>query len=336
MDGIRIGEGDDVTSNPHRLVLDPAAQAFIDDAASRPPAEEISVEVHRAAFAASHRDDPGGPPVAERWTTIDTPGNGPLHIRIIEPLNITRPAGVLLYLHGGGWVSGNASTHDRIVRELAVRSGAAVIFPEYALSPDVRYPTALEQVCATAEWLRTDAAELGLDPARVAIAGDSEGATLAIAAILSGLRRNSFHFRSLVALTPVTDADFDTPSYLTFAQGYGLRRDVMQWHWDQYAPDPRDRSLGTVCPFRADSSDLARFPPSLIVTAEADVVRDEGEAFAARLRAAGSASTAVRYEGTIHGFAVLPALKDSAAARAAIAQAGSVLSAALRRPGVSG
>lgn len=321
-----------MTANPHGLALDPAAQAFLVSAGSHPLTHTHAAAAQRAAWAELQRDTHGtdaAAPISERWTTVETPDHGALRVRIVERSDRTAPSPAVLYLHGGGWVRGDAATHDRIVRELAIRSGAAVIFPEYALCPEARYPVALEQAYATAQWVITHGSEHGLDSTRLAVAGDSEGANLAIAVILLALQRKSFQFRQLVAFTPVTDVDFATPSYLTFAQGYGLHRDTMQWHWDQYVPNPQDRALDTVCPLRAQDRDLARFPPSLIITAEADVVRDEGEAFSARLRAAGAVSAAVRYEGTIHDFVVLNALRESGAAKAATAQAAAALAAAL-------
>lgn len=323
--------GDDVSANPHRIALDPAAQAFVVAAQNRLPAPAESVDVQRAAFVELQHANPGPltPALTEHWVTVTTADHGGVRVRIVAPTQPVGPLAVLLYLHGGGWVSGDASTHDRIVRELALSTGAAVIFPEYTRAPEARYPVAVEQAYETALWIVAHGDRHGLDPTRVAVVGDSEGANLALAVVLLSLQRNTIQFLQLVLFTPVTDSDFATESYRTFAQGYGLRRDVMQWYWDQYAPASADREQPTVCPLRADTADLARFPPSLIITAEADVVRDEGEALAQRLRAAGSMSAAVRYEGTIHDFVVLSDLQHSGAARAAIAQAASILRDAL-------
>ncbi|WP_246227470.1 alpha/beta hydrolase [Mycolicibacterium helvum] len=319
--------------DPHRFGLDPAALAFLDSTSSDPLPQYRSPSAVRSASSALQRQRPeprsGSVATTEHWVTITTPAHGSLRVHIVERADRCAPSAAVMYLHGGGWMSGDAATHDGIVRELAIRSRAAIVCPEYARAPEACYPVALEQAYATAQWLSTDGGKHGLDPCRLAIAGDSVGANLAIAAVLLAVQRSTVVFRQLVAFTPVIDADFDTASYRSFAEGFGLRRDVMQFYWDQYVPDPRDRLRDTVSPLRAATSDLARFPPSLIITAEADVVRDEGEAFAARLREAGARSTAVRYEGTIHGFAVLTALKESSAARAATAQAASILTAAL-------
>jgi len=272
------------------------------------------------------------PPISERWVSVAFPGTEAVRVRVVEAPQPAHPAPVVLYLHGGGWVNGDALSHDGVVRELALRTRAAVVFPEYSRSPEARYPVALEQSYATAAWVVEHGAELGLDPTRMAVVGDSEGANLAMALTLTTLHRNLFHFRHLIAFTPVTAADFATDSYSAFACGYGLRREQMQWYWDQYAPDRRDRERATVCPLLADDADLAQFPPSLIITAEADVVRDEGEAFAARLRSAGAVSTAVRYEGMIHDFVVVPSLAQSSAVKSALAQASSALVSTLAGP----
>jgi acetyl esterase len=327
--------GDDVSAAGPLVVLDPAAQAFVVAAQTRLPSIGESVTAHRAAFVEMQRENPSTPIplVAERWVTIGTEDHGCVRVHIVVPTHSVGPLAVVLYLHGGGWVNGDASTHRRIVRELSLRTGAAVIFPEYTRSPEARYPVAVEQAYETALWIVSHGAEHGLDPTRVAAAGDSEGANLVLAIVLMAMQRSPIRFLQLVLFTPVTDADFSTESYRTFAQGYGLRRDAMQWYWDQYAPARAAREQPTVCPLRADTSDLARFPPSLIITAEADVVRDEGEALAQRLRAAGSPSAAVRYEGTIHDFVVLSGLQHSGAAKAATAQAAAILRDAFAVPG---
>ncbi|MHA3020906.1 alpha/beta hydrolase [Mycobacterium sp. BMJ-28] len=324
-----------MTANPHGVALDPAAAAFVAAADSqrntndrRPP------EARQAVFADVQRGlaDMSGAEVTERRVTIDIPDHGPLPIHLVEPAVAERPLPAMLYLLGGGWGGGGGSTHDGIVGELATRAGVAVVLPEYGRAPEAGYPVPVEQAYATALWIAENGAEHGLDPTRLAVGGDSEGATLAIAVVLMSLQRNGPGFRQLVAFTPVTDADFATPSYLMYGEGYGLRRDEMQSRWDQYAADPTLRDVDTVCPLRADDGDLARFPPALVITAEADVVRDEGEAFAARLRSSGAVCAAVRYEGMIHDFVTLAALKNTSAARAARAQAASVLRAALTDP----
>jgi acetyl esterase/lipase len=225
-------------------------------------------------------------------------------------------------------VLGNAHTHGRLVRELAVGTGAAVVFPEYTRSPEARYPQAIEECWTAASWVAAGKAD-GLDRSRMAIAGDSCGGDLAIALTLLAKQRGGIAFRGQALFYPVTDANFDTGSYLQFAQGYFLRRDAMQWFWDQYAPDESQRDEITASPLRASLDELAGLPPALVINGEADVLRDEGQAYASKLREAGVPVTSVRYQGMIHDFVMLNALRETQAADAAIKQAVSFLSEAL-------
>ncbi len=254
---------------------------------------------------------------------------GQVPVRIVRPAGVGGTLPVILYVHGAGWVFGDAHTHDRLVRELAVGAGAAVVFPEYDRSPEARYPVAVEQSYAAAQWVVAHGAEKGLDGSRLAVAGDSVGGNMAAALTLLAKERGDVRFAAQVLFYPVTDASFDTGSYHQFAEGYFLRRDAMQWFWDQYTTDPAQRAEITASPLRASLDQLAGLPPALVITAEADVLRDEGEAYANKLRAAGVPVTAVRYQGIIHDFVMLNALRETAAADAAIAQASAVLRAAL-------
>jgi acetyl esterase len=226
-------------------------------------------------------------------------------------------------------VFGDAHTHDRLVRELAVGANAVVVFPNYSRSPEAKYPTAIEESYAVAQWVSQDGAEENLDPTRIAIAGDSVGGNMTAALTLLAKQRGDVSFVQQVLFYPVTDASFDTESYHQFAEDYFLRRDAMQWFWDQYTTDPEQRAQITASPLRASLDELAGLPPALVITGEADVLRDEGEAYANKLRAAGVAVTAVRYQGIIHDFVMLNALRGTHAATAAIAQAIATLQAVL-------
>jgi acetyl esterase len=239
---------------------------------------------------------------------------------------------VVLYIHGAGWVFGDAHTHDRLVRELAVGVGAAVVFPEYDRSPEARYPVAIEQSYAVAQWIVEEGASQGLDAARFAVAGDSVGGNMSAALTLMAKERGGPTLAAQVLFYPVTDASFDTDSYHQFAEGYFLRRDGMQWFWDQYTTDEAQRNEITASPLRATLEQLAGLPPALVITGEADVLRDEGEAYANKLREAGVAVTAVRYQGIIHDFVMLNALRETRAADAAIRQAITFLREALATP----
>ncbi|GIF10116.1 alpha/beta hydrolase [Actinoplanes teichomyceticus] len=312
-------------------VLEPAAERFVRDAALPPYLHELGVEQGRKTVAAAQSGD-GVPLPAAQIEDVEITGgpSGRVRIRLVRPPG---PAGVLpatLYAHGGGWVFGDPGTHERLVRELAVRSGSALVFVDYSRSPEARYPIAIEEIYTALEWVAVHGAGHRLDPCRIAVAGDGAGGNLAAAVSIMVKQRSGPTLAGQVLFYPVTDATFDTDSYHQFAEGHGLRRDTMPWFWDQYAPDVPARAEITASPLRATTEQLAGLPPALVIVAEADVLRDEGEAYAARLRAAGVPVTAVRYQGAVHDFVTLDALRDTYAARAATAQAAAFLRDALR------
>jgi acetyl esterase/lipase len=301
-------------------VLEPAAAEFAAATANPPYLFNLGPADGRKAVDEAQSGDIAKPDVSEEWVTIPTL-HGDVRARIVTPPGLTGPLPVILYIHGAGWVFGNAHTHDRLVRELAVNAGAAVVFPEYAPSPEARYPVAIEQNYATAQWIISSGAGHGLDSTRLAVAGDSVGGNMAVALTLQAKERGDVPLLAQVLFYPVTDASFDTASYHQFAEGYFLRRDAMFWFWDQYTTSAEDRAQITASPLRATTGQLAGLPPALVITGEADVLRDEGEAYASKLRQAGVPVTAVRYQGIIHDFVMLNALRGTYAAGAAIAQA---------------
>ena len=309
--------------------LEPAALAFADATANPPFLFELPLAEGRKAFDDVQMGDIAKPAIDEEWVTIPGGPTGEVAARIIRPPGATGTLPVILYIHGGGWVVGNAHTHDRLVRELAVGIGAAVVFPEYDRSPEARYPVALEQSSTVAQWVADEGSSKGLDASRFAIAGDSVGGNMAAAMTLLAKERGGPKLAAQVLFYPVTDANFDTPSYEQFAEGYFLRRDAMQWFWDQYTTDEAQRNEATASPLRAPLEELAGLPPALVITGEADVLRDEGEAYANKLRDAGVPVTAVRYQGIIHDFVMLNALRETHAAKAAIKQAIAFLSESL-------
>ncbi|HLS78028.1 MAG TPA: alpha/beta hydrolase [Nocardia sp.] len=310
-------------------VLEPAAQEFVTATAEPPYLFDLGPIEGRKTVDEVQSGQVAAPEIDERWVTVEGGPTGRVPVRIVRPAGATGTLPVILYIHGAGWVFGNAHTHDRLVRELAVGAGAAVVFPEYALSPEARYPVAIEQNYAVARWVVTEGAANGLDPARIAVAGDSVGGNMAAALTLMAKERGDVPLVQQVLFYPVTDASFDTGSYHQFATGYFLRRDGMQWFWDQYTTDEAERAQITASPLRATTEQLAGLPPALVITAEADVLRDEGEAYAAKLRAAGVPVVATRYQGTIHDFVMLNALRGTDAAEAAIGQAVATLRKAL-------
>jgi acetyl esterase len=309
-------------------VLEPAAQEFADATATPPFLYELGPEGARKVL-----DDVQAAPVPlreidEKWITVPAEV-GDVRARIVRPAGATGALPVVLYVHGGGWVLGNAATHDRLVRELAVGAHAAVVFVEYDRSPEARYPVAIEQAYATAQWITRDGAGQGLDPSRLAVAGDSVGGNMTAALTLMAKRRGDVAFVHQSMYYPVTDAAQDTESYREFAEGPFLTAKAMAWFWDCYADDPAQRAEITASPLRATLAELAGLPPAFVIVDENDVLRDEGEAYARKLTAAGVPTTSVRYNGILHDFMMLNPLRDTRAARGATAQAIEVLKAAL-------
>ncbi|MFI6178052.1 alpha/beta hydrolase [Nonomuraea sp. NPDC051191] len=310
-------------------VLEPAAQAFAEATAEPPYLFQLPPEEGRKAVNEVQSGPVELPAVDEEWVTVPGGPTGEVRARIVRPAGSTGDLPVIIYIHGAGWVFGNAHTHDRLVRELATGAGAAVVFPEYDLSPEHRYPVAIEQNWTVARWIVTDGASKGLDATRLAVAGDSVGGNMTAALTIMAKQRGGLSLRGQVLFYPVTDASFDTGSYRQFAEGYFLRRDGMQWFWDQYTTSAAERAEITASPLRATVEELTGLPPALVITGEADVLRDEGEAYAAKLREAGVPVTAVRYQGIIHDFVMLNALRGTYAAESAIELAVGTLRRAL-------
>ncbi|MFF8995047.1 alpha/beta hydrolase [Streptomyces sp. NPDC014983] len=314
---------------PPQPVLEPAAAEFAAATAKPPFLFDLPPAEGRKAVDEVQSGDIGKPAVDEEWITVSGGPTGSVRARIVRPPGSSGSLPVILYLHGAGWVFGNAHTHDRLVRELAIGAQAAVVFPEYDLSPEARYPVAIEQNYTVAQWVVEQGATKDLDGSRMAVAGDSVGGNMSAALTLMAKERGGPALVQQVLFYPVTDANFDTPSYHQFATGYFLRRDGMQWFWDQYTADVSDRARITASPLRATTEQLAGLPPALVVTGEADVLRDEGEAYASKLRAAGVPVTAVRFQGIIHDFVMLDALRNTHAARTAVELASRTLHKAL-------
>ncbi|MBL1076845.1 alpha/beta hydrolase [Nocardia sp. 2] len=318
-----------MTANPLGIALEPAAQQFVEATANPPYLYQLPPEEGRKAVDSVQDSPIFKPEIDEEWVTVQGGPTGSVRARIVKPQNVTGTLPVIIYTHGAGWVFGDAHTHDRLVRDLAVGAHAAVVFPEYDRSPDVRYPVANEQSYRIAQWVSANGADKGLDSSRIAVAGDSVGGNMAIALTLMAKERGDVSFVQQVLFYPVTDAAFDTESYEKFADGYFLTREGMRWFWDQYTTSAQDRAQITASPLRATTEQLTGLPPALVITAENDVLRDEGEAFAAKLRTAGVPVTQVRYGGIIHDFVMVNAMHDTFAAKAAVAQAISVLKSAL-------
>lgn len=271
-----------------------------------PSISELSVEEARQFMRDIQQADVSHFPVsATRYALED------FSVVLLKPMAAEKPMPVALYLHGGGWVLGDPDTHARIAREIAVHAQTAVVFVDYARAPEALFPIALEQCYRALQWVAEQGTLLGLDASRVALAGDSAGGNLAAGVSMLAARRGGPAIQYQALLYPVTDCNFETRSYLDFERGLNLDRDSMRWFWEKYAPDAAARANPLASPLQAAEDDLKAMPPTLILTAECDVLRDEAEEFARKLMRAGVRVVAARYAGTLHGFMVADELASA-------------------------
>jgi acetyl esterase len=318
-----------VTIDASPPTLEPHTQQFIDGLAGAPPIYTLSPADARSVLVQAQAIPVGKPGAKTEDTAFPVGPTGSVPVRIVRPAGTVDVLPAVIYIHGGGWILGDRNTHDRLVREIAVGAGAAVVFVDYDRSPEARYPVAIEQAYAAACYVADHGADLRIDPSRLAVAGDSVGGNMAAALTLMARQRRGPRIGFQVLFYPVTDADFDTASYTRFADGPWLTKRAMQWFWDAYLPDVAARKQPTATPLNASLHELAGLPEALVIVDENDVLRDEGEAYARRLSDAGVRVTSTRYNGTIHDFVMLNAVADTPATRGAIAQAISALRSAL-------
>jgi acetyl esterase len=293
------------------MPLDPQARAVLDQLAALnlPPLNTLSAPEARAQSKA--RRAPVTPEDVARVENRTIPGPaGEIPIRAYTPAG-TGPFPLVVYFHGGGWVIGDLDTHDPVCRALTNRSGCLVVSIDYRLAPEHPYPAAVDDAYAATAWIAEHATELGGDGSRLAVAGDSAGGNLAAVVALLARDRGGPRIAFQALVYPVTDCDLDTTSYRENAEGYFLTREMMRWFWDQYVPDEARRREPLASPLRAES--LTGLPPALVITAEFDPLRDEGEAYAQRLADAGVHVAATRYGGMIHGFFTMLGVLDRAA-----------------------
>lgn len=301
-----------------RISLEKSAIEFSDANAPHPRIYELPPEEGRALLEKVQESPVDKLPVDIEDLKVDTGQWGSINVRFVRPEGNTDKLPVIFYIHGAGWVFGSAQTHDKLIRELAVRTNSVVVFPEYSRSPEAKYPTAIEQSYAVLQKLSELAESKGLDLTELAVAGDSVGGNMATVMTILTKERQGLPIQKQLLFYPVTDANFTTDSYQEFAENYFLTKEGMKWFWDQYTTDDSERSEITASPLRATSEDLADLPPALILTGEADVLRDEGEAYARKLRDAGVAVTQVRFQGMIHDFVMVNSLDQTNATRAAM------------------
>ena len=307
--------------------IEPTTRAFLHALAreNAPDVHEQSVEEARLGMTKSQSVYSTKLPANIEDHVLPCGPSGEVSVRVVRPPDHELPLPVVMYFHGGGWVLGDKAAYDRVLREIAHGADAAVVFVNFTRSPEVRYPVAVEEVYAATEWIAKNGRSLNLDSSRLAVVGDSAGGNLATVTALLAKERGGPAIASQILLYPTTDSGFDTDSYDQFADGHFLTRETMKWFWNHYAPDVSMRAEPTASPLRASLEQLSGLPSSLVLTAEFDVLRDEGEAYARKLTEAGVRVIAVRYLGTIHAFTVLNALADTPAAHGAIAQVNSEL-----------
>ena len=304
-------------------VLDPESQAFLRFVkdSGRPEMHTLSVEEARALFA---RGQLGvkvpKPPADVESRTIPVGPGGSLHIYIVRPAGNRSMLPVVLYFHGGGWVLGDFETHERVVRDIVNGAQVAVVFPEYTRSPDARYPMANEEAYAATKWVAEHGDEINVDADRLAVAGESAGGNMATVVCMLAKQRSGPKIAAQVLFYPSTSGNPDFPSRKQFAEGYYLTAETGKWFWRHYSGGAPIHTEPTACPLNASVEQLRGLPPALIITAECDVLRDEGEAYARKLFQAGVTVTCTRYLGTLHGFNVANALAGSKASRASLAQ----------------
>ena len=293
------------------MSLDPQARALLDQLAAlnAPPLNTLSpVEARQAAQALADLNGPGEPVAKVENRAIPGPA-GDLPVRLYSPAG-SGPFPALVFFHGGGWVIGDLDTQDRACRALANGAGCVVCSVDYRLAPEHKFPAAADDCYAATRWVAATAAALGVHPARIAVGGDSAGGNLAATVALMAKERGGPALCFQLLVYPVTDGACDSASYQENANGYLLTKEMMLWFWDHYVRTDADRRNPRASPLHAQH--LAGLPPALVITAEFDPLRDEGEAYAARLRDAGVPVRITRYDGMIHGFFGMASVIDRA------------------------
>ena len=298
-------------------------QAFLDalNAGTGKPIEQLTPKDARAVLAGAQAGVKLTLPQADvSHKTIQVDGQ-PLELTIVRPAGVKGTLPVFMFFHGGGWVLGDYPTHERLVRDLVAGSGAAAVFVNYTPSPEAHYPVAINQAYAATKWVAEHGKEINVDGKRLAVAGNSVGGNMAAVVSLMAKDQGTPAIKFQLLLWPVTDANFETASYNQYAEGHFLTKNMMKWFWDNYTTDAEQRAEIYASPLRATTAQLKGLPPAMVQTAGADVLRDEGEAYARKLDEAGVPVTAVRYNGMIHDYGLLNVVSQVPAVRSALLQA---------------
>jgi acetyl esterase len=311
--------------------LEPVTQHFVDALASSaafPFSARSALDV-RAALTRLQSKPIGKPDASIEDTSFPVGPKGAVRVRIVRPKNNTEAMPVVMFFHGGGWVAGDVDTHDRLIREIAIAVRAAVVFVAFGQAPEAQFPLPVEEAYAATLYVVEHASSLNLDGSRLAVVGDGAGGNVAAAVAIMSKQRRGPKIVIQVLFYPPTAADFVAASYREWSRGPWLTRQDMQWRRNAYLPHINDQVAVTAAPLNATIDELRGLPDTLLITAEVDVLRDEGEAYARKLLEAGVRTTCTRYVGTIHDFVMLNALADTPAARGAIGQANAALRSAL-------
>ncbi|MCA1322798.1 alpha/beta hydrolase [Herbaspirillum sp. alder98] len=307
--------------------VEPTTQAFLQalEAGGGKPLEQLSPTDARAVLSGAQSGVKLQLPKADVSEKTITADGQQIKLTIVRPAGVTKTLPAFMFFHGGGWVLGDFPTHERLVRDLVANSGAVAVFVNYTPSPEAGYGVAINQAYAATKWVAENGKQIKVDGRRLAVAGNSVGGNMAAVVALMAKDKGGPALRSEVLLWPVTDANFETGSYNQFADGYFLTKNMMKWFWDSYTTDAAKRREITASPLQATPAQLKGLPPTLIQTAEKDVLRDEGEEYGRKLAAAGVAVTTVRYDGMIHDFGLLNVLAKVPAVETAMRQAGEEL-----------
>jgi acetyl esterase len=311
------------------MPLDPQVQAFLDqvEAMNMPTFDTLSVQEARASSEAFTALQGAPEAVGSVDNRVALGPHGEIPLRVYTP-EADGPLAVLVYFHGGGWVVGDLDSHDGVCRALTHAANCLVVAVDYRLAPEHKFPAATEDAYAATQWVAEHASGLGGDPSRLAVGGDSAGGNLAAVVALMARDRHGPRLAYQLLIYPVTDTACDTVSWQDHGQGYLLTREMMRWFQTHYLRDASDGENPYAAPLRA--RDLQGLPPALVITAEFDPLRDEGEAYAAHLRSAGVPTTLKRYDGMIHGFFNMGAVLDQA--RVAMADVAAALQDAFANP----
>jgi acetyl esterase/lipase len=295
------------------------------------PLEELSPKDARAVLTGAQESvkfDYSDITITEKTITVD---GEPIKLHIVKPANATGVLPVFMFFHGGGWVLGDFPTHQRLVRDIVVASGAAAVFVNYTPSPEAQYPTAINQAYAATKWVAENGSEINVDGKNLAVAGNSVGGNMAAVVALMAKEKKGPEIKLQVLLWPVTNADFETESYNKYATDRFLTKSVMKWFWDNYTTDSEKRKEIYASPLQATLEQLKGLPPAVVAVAENDVLRDEGEAYARKLDEAGVKVKSMRYNGMIHDWGLLNPIAHVPGTQAVVVQAGTEIKNALAK-----